>query len=780
MRRTVVTLLICMLATGARVVEAAPLPACAPPFPEAQAVPLSSCSLDANRNVAIGDGSCGPNVIIDRSFTGANALGKITIHADGKLALPAQFSALELETAGIAVERAAVDGQRAMPGRQRRHESPRHRHVFTGARNCSSPAGCDDGPSKGIEVRAGGTLRLFGAKGVPPSGVSWTHLARPAGPTAYQGAGQSIGAPVEPGGERTLHLAKRRHAPAQTPGSAGDWIVFGDLELQPFRVRIRADRKSVDVGSQRQRRHAAAATAALPLRQRRSRAAPSAANYGAGRGHATTASTSARKSASSAATSCSPRRRPIAGTDPADANLHWGGETGPARASTRWRRRGRDREVRQGQLGSYPIHLHMAGDVAERAPRRQQQHPPQLQQVHRDPFDAQRDVRSNNVCARIIGHIFYQEKRRRSEQRRSSSNLGLGAMSQHFGLDRRCQDRRRAQSRAGGKATTSPRQNGYDGLDIPNTRRPGPTRRTALLHARRQRPGRAALRAKCRARPASLRRAGQRLLDRQPGDRARRQLGRRMPGHGQGLLVRAAGKTGTASHLKFQPVGKFMNNRVHACYDGLFGETDARQHREQLFPKVGGKLRRPESSTHRALRRLHGVAHPQSRRLDAADVVRVRARARSPPTATACRWSAPAASTATRPGVWALLKDSVLVGVSNNNVDRWGPCPRPDQGDGPGCVDSTEGQRAVRERLSERRAGTLPASYLRRPGAHPRPRFVNFLTRHHAAADRGGRGIQEAFIAYPNPAAKRTKATPRWAGSRTTRAPIRPPPSRAG
>ena len=42
----------------------------------AVAVPLSQCTLDASRNVTIGGGGCGPNVLIDQSFTGSSALGK--------------------------------------------------------------------------------------------------------------------------------------------------------------------------------------------------------------------------------------------------------------------------------------------------------------------------------------------------------------------------------------------------------------------------------------------------------------------------------------------------------------------------------------------------------------------------------------------------------------------------------------------------------------------------------------------------------------------------------
>src|SRR4029078_2835779 len=41
--------------------------------------------------------------------------------------------------------------------------------------------------------------------------------------------------------------------------------------------------------------------------------------------------------------------------------------------------------------------------------------------------------------------------------------------------------------------------------------------------------------------------------------------------------------------LKFQPVGRFRNNRVHGCYDGIFGEPEGSvTSSTQLFPTVGG------------------------------------------------------------------------------------------------------------------------------------------------------------------------------------------------
>ena len=51
------------------------------------AVPLSSCPRDANQNVVIGPGACGPLVEVDKSFTAnaGNALGTITVNSGGGL-----------------------------------------------------------------------------------------------------------------------------------------------------------------------------------------------------------------------------------------------------------------------------------------------------------------------------------------------------------------------------------------------------------------------------------------------------------------------------------------------------------------------------------------------------------------------------------------------------------------------------------------------------------------------------------------------------------------------
>jgi hypothetical protein len=107
---------------------------------------------------------------------------------------------------------------------------------LTGDRSAkrSAPDDCSV-VDKGIAVMAGGTLRLFGAKGVPSrGGVSWTHLSAPAGPKDYEDASQRIGAAVINGQDgRRIQLAKSVTA-GDYPWQPGDWIVIATTSYSPF------------------------------------------------------------------------------------------------------------------------------------------------------------------------------------------------------------------------------------------------------------------------------------------------------------------------------------------------------------------------------------------------------------------------------------------------------------------------------------------------------------------------------------------------------------------
>ena len=121
--------------------------------------------------------------------------------------------------------------------------------------------------------------------------------------------------------------------------------------------------------------------------------------------------------------------------------------------------------------------------------------------------------------------------------------------------------------------------------------------------------------------------------------------------------------------LKFQPVGKFVNNRAHACYDGLFGEEDGGINSTQLFPKRESNL----------------VNKNLFARFEAITVFRIRNRgiwmrpswfvvehARVATSREGVTLVTSGGLDGNAPGVWGLLKSSTIVGVSGSTATRFG------------------------------------------------------------------------------------------------------------
>ena len=183
-------------------------------------VKLSTCSLDAGRNAVIGTGACGPDVFVDKSFTGATALGTITVNSGGILYFPDNEAMRELDTAGILVNSGGtfrVGTSKCPTG----NNSITDQVVlnFTGAPPQQSIP-------KGITVMSGGTLSMYGEKGTPLNqygpDLSWSYLAAPAGPTTA-GAKE----PVPAGGANTIQVA------GQLDWKANDWIVVASTDFDP-------------------------------------------------------------------------------------------------------------------------------------------------------------------------------------------------------------------------------------------------------------------------------------------------------------------------------------------------------------------------------------------------------------------------------------------------------------------------------------------------------------------------------------------------------------------
>ncbi len=128
--------------------------------------------------------------------------------------------------------------------------------------------------------------------------------------------------------------------------------------------------------------------------------------------------------------------------------------------------------------------------------------------------------------------------------------------------------------------------------------------------------------------------------------------------------------------LPRQPLGTFRNNRVNGCYHGLFGESQFSTSNSQLLhPQVGGTP---------AGRNLLGVfdgltaTRNRDRGVWMRDQWFVINNGRFALNRDSASLLTAGGIDGATPGDWMLTENSVFEGISQNNVDRFGPCPIPD------------------------------------------------------------------------------------------------------
>ena len=744
-------------------------------------VALSSCPRGASGAVQIGGpGGCGPHVVVDRDFTGAGGFGRITIHSGGKLVFPLLGDrdprtprTLEMDTTGIEI----LDGGLFSIGTA---ECPvgfypgAHATVrFTGARDpaCDPSRGCDDGAVKGIEVRNGGTLRLYGAKGVPEpasaaagaGGVSWTVLSETA----------------EPRG-RTLRLAADV-TQGQRPWEDGDWIVVGTSSFSPFEsefvridgaptrdgaggsvVRIAQPLEYAHFGSDPptpsqqcsvEGRMRAVACGSVAGCTAPCTSAPSALNFNDpeasnfGIDERAEVGLISRSITLTATTPAPPPadREPL---DP-DPSLHWGGEirvsgihAGDPGApvppdvhivGVEMEKFGKD------QLGSYPLHIHMVGDAQQVPTLRANSIHHSFNKcitVHMSSNLTIRDM----VCARIVGHMFYQEHG--SEERVTyRDNLGLGAMSNSFDINpvRTTPPDAMTIARSAlirdhwwtGDHLAARSGYHYDGFNIPNTDdQRNPTRGSCLLPDDTggfgpSRPPYSGPGARpCHGRelytePASgfwITNPSTELIGNAIG--GCQGVGRAFWWVPPKLPIAVNGRM---EDLKFKPLGRFANNRGHACYAGFYGEEEYSVASEVMVPHTDGTA----------------TGQPIIARLDGMTATRNRFRGvwlrptwfvvqdgRFATNRENVSLVTSGGIDGNAPGVWALLADSVVAGISANNVGRFGPCPTDNAlgiltGGQFGCIDHTPPARTCVEGPHTGRQCAQPGDCCANPGECP-------------------------------------------------------------
>jgi hypothetical protein len=666
---------------------------------------LSECKGTKKDVVIPATGACSA-VYVDKSFTGSDALGAVTIAKGGRLYVPDKTVQIEVEKIELAGLLQA--GTASCPIGVAKATN-KVTMTFTGARAC--PTGDCAGNNKGIFVVEGGQLQLFGLKGTVKTAQSWSYLSQPADE-----------------GDSTLYLADDV-ATGSGAWQDGDWIAVATTSFSPFEsefVRIqRPEANSTDLGKTK-----------LTLDQHQLQhyhfggpdpGKPSDANFGAGarwnfgvdeRAEVGLISRNIKLTA----------KVPSSDTD---VSRHWGGEIKIVKGFGLVQIQGVEIEkFGKNQLGSYPIHLHEVGPVdADKVLVN-------ANSIHHGYnkcitiHSTENLTIKNNVCARIAGHIFYQEI---GDEHNTtySRNLGLGAMSHDFeiyGKDAAARQKLIRDFYWKGDnlgQVASPDFNGYNGLRIRNTDtqdnpthgscfKPDPagnanndqdpfTSNLVLSNSIRPDYRRCAAN-EYYAEPSS----GFWLIN--PGTKLSANSIAGCQGVGRAYWyvppanVIDTTRFNTAKQqellsLQFKPIGEFKNNRAHGCYAGLYAEDEFGVASQVLNPRKdgvpGGQPLIAKFDSFTATRnRKRGVwLRPFWYVLSNA---RLATNTESVTLVTAGGLDGVA------PGVWALLENSVVVGVSANIVDRFGPCPYdgaafrgyppelgPKSGSRLGCIDQT-------------------------------------------------------------------------------------------
>ena len=368
---------------------------------------------------------------------------------------------------------------------------------------------------------------------------------------------------------------------------------------------------------------------------------------------------------------------------------HWGGEIKIRAGFTQVQIQGVQLEkFGKPKRGSYPIHFHLDGDLTLTSDNAKLVDANSIDHSYNKCItihSTQKLALSNNVCARIVGHIFYEEIGDELNIT-FNHNLGLGAMSNNFNIaeTNKANPRKTLIDKywwtgdylANGSATDI----GYDGFDIPNEdAHDNPVHGScAELMADGNigdgMPGVAPQ--VCKVGTIFTEPAAGFWLVNPSATLTNNSIGG-CQGAGAGYWYVTSSNTA----VQFLQLGNFLNNRAHACFEGLYGENQFTVHSAQnLNPHVGGL-----SSGQPVIATFDGLTATRNR--DRGIWVRPLWNVVTNSTFATNRDSVTLLTAGgvdgTAPGAWDLLENSVVVGISANNVDRWGPCPLPDEA-GPG------------------------------------------------------------------------------------------------
>ncbi len=657
-----------------------PPPPCSLP---ANLTPLAQC-LDAGRKATVGTATC-PNAFLSGTeLTGANALDSITIQNGAQLVMG--DATTRLDTTGIDVYGTLQIGTAACPIQR----SSKVTITFLGPKpvNCAHNADPHNKAchSKGIQVESGGTLLMYGKAGAGAGGVSWTRLSQPAGPVAGYGPGTGVTRPSASASQ--IELADDITKDWQST----DWIVVGTTDFASYNSEF------VQIGD-------------IPPRTGKTllNLAPGPlVNYHFG-GPAPSAGATSYTDGADKNHGIDERAEvglvtrnikltsaiPTAAEDPTGSSLHWGGEIRILNGFSRVEIQGVELEkFGKDQLGSYPIHFHMVGTPANL---------PVVDgnSIHHSynkciVLHASSGITiSNNVCARIVGHIFYLEDGTEANNV-FRNNLGLGAMQNYFPqyLTGTYDTQAKACLPNGNNAPPATSKldayfwNGdylanpalypgsappiaFDGYNIPNF-----DTQTNYVHGECYKPDGGGTASPCDPEAALYFEPPSGFWLPNPTTVLTGNAIGGCQGAGRGIWYLPTDKNFN------QPLGAFQNNYVHACYNGLDTAADAGIISQNLAPQNASQqdLVAVFESITAARNRFKGVWVRPNWNLVIGARLATNYEGISLVSSGGTEGSAP--------GVWSMLSHSVLSGMSTNNPERFGPCA---SDNGQGCLCENPG-----------------------------------------------------------------------------------------
>jgi K319-like protein/G8 domain-containing protein len=636
---------------------------------------ISNCPADDSGVINIAKGEHCQYTYVDESNKGF-ALGRVNIGAGGRLVFLDKGQNLSAERIQIS---GGSDSGDVLPAGQlvigSQHcpivgTSSQLTLEFKGTRPADGSANILD--EKGIFLGNKGEMLLHGGKGVVTTdpvdsngSLSWTYLTVPAGPATYSST-NGIAAPVpSTAPDTTLTLART------VDWSAGDWIAVtgtGFASDQTEFVQIH----SIDNGS------GVSVISLIPgtplLHYHYGSLAPSAGKVAAGTLSCNNVTPEGdAKIVGLPASFCDgPDRnygvderavialvsRSIKLTSDAPdtgSSAHFGGQIKILPGYSIAEIQGVEIE-KFGQdvtnaasgvtdiklMSAYPIHFHMVGDVsADTLINSNTIHHSynKCVTVHM----SNNALIQHNVCARAVGHSFYLEEGNELGNT-FKYNLAAGAMATEFTPSIDASKFWTGDYLAAGIH--------YDGIDVATT-----TNGTTPVAVPSGSSNFVNLNKVEASNPTGF-------WISSPGNTFDNNLvaGCQLQGRGFWVLPETADVLHT-------PITSFENNRVHSCYNGLDTAADLGSIGQNYTPYLHGQNVLAVFDTVTATRnRNRGIwlrpnwYHVSNARLatnrDSVSLVSAGGSEGSPP------------------GEWSLLTDSVIVGVSNNNPERFGPCPR--------------------------------------------------------------------------------------------------------